>query len=722
MAAPADVAPVRLFGGGETTGQAAMTTSDPSSDDLSRTPLAAGGRPSWPVMVAALALVAVVAAAVVAVFAYVDAERNRDLRAWQTRLRIVADSRFAAVGDWLDRQLGVVGGLAENASVQLYLGRLIAPGAADGGGEAPEFGYLRNLLIVRADGAGFTAPPLGPAVGANVARVGVAGLLLTDTDGRVLVATPGAPPLDEHLRAVIRAAPDGRVIDGLRLGPGGAPSLAVVAPIYAVQSNRGAADRIGFAVGLREVAAGLYPLLIQPGASGKSAEAVLLRADGRAIDYLSPLADGTPPLRLRLDRDTPDLVAAKLIDAPGRFAVGVDYRNLPVLAVGRRFAAVPWTLMYKIDSAEALAATETRLERLLTVLLLAVAAIAAGLVAVWRHGSSLKARAAAALAGALAEELEAQRDFLDLVTDSQPNAMALIDGDGRYLWANRKAAADAGLDPEAMAGKSLASVVGPVPARFLRHTLHEVLSQGETEIVTHAEERDGVTHTIQSTFVPLAATDELPERVLISAEDVTVAVEERARRVRLLDQLVDTLVGLVDRRDPHAANHSTRVALVARAIAEEMALDRATADCAVIAGRLMNIGKILVPESLLAKTEPLSDDERARIRGGVEAVAELLDGIDFPGPVVAVLRQLPQAMTAADVLPAARVVAVANAFVALVSPRAYRDAITADQAADRLLAELGDGPCRRVALALANYLDNRGGRGALAALAGSSAA
>ena len=53
------------------------------------------------------------------VFVFVAGERDRDLRAWQTRLGIVADSRVAALDDWLRNRRAVLQDLAENASLQL---------------------------------------------------------------------------------------------------------------------------------------------------------------------------------------------------------------------------------------------------------------------------------------------------------------------------------------------------------------------------------------------------------------------------------------------------------------------------------------------------------------------------------------------------------------------------------------------------------------------------
>ncbi|MCH7929448.1 MAG: PAS domain-containing protein [Proteobacteria bacterium] len=672
---------------------------------------------------AALALVTVVG--VIFVFVFVDGERDRDLRAWQVRMGIVADSRFAAVNDWIERQFAHVRDLAQNASLQLYLTEIALFGgdAAQVTDEPAQRTYLRNLLVAVAEAGGFSAPLRGPDISANVARVGVAGIALVDNEGRVLVATPGMPPVDDELKEIILASRGKRAIHDLRLGVDGQATMGFLAPIFALQSDESASDQIGVVVGVKEVGDELFPLLVQPGATEATAEAVLVRESGNVIEYPSPLADGTGPLERPLARDTADLAAAFALDTPGGFAVRRDYRDAEVLVVARRFAIVPWTLMYKIDAAEALAETDSRMRRMLTVFLLVIAAIATAFVAAWRHGTSRRASEAAHKANELAHRFGQQRDFLELVTDSQRSAMSIIDGDGRYLWANRVAAEINDLKAEDVVGKMLASVVGPVPAKALIRTIHEVLDTEESKIETHSEEYEDKTRTFTSEFIPLAATAELPPRVLVVSEDVTFALEERAKRARIMDQLVGTLVGLVDRRDPYSANHSAWVAKVARAIADEMELGDDDAESVEIAGRVMNLGKILVPEAILTKTEPLTEDELKLVRDSIGTSAELIEGVEFDGPVVETLRDLHAhwdggdgVFNAEELLLTARVVAVANNFVALVSPRAYRAGLSLDAALDVLHDKIGASDTRRVITSLANYLDNHGGREALAGI------
>ena len=184
-------------------------------------------------------------------------------------------------------------------------------------------------------------------------------------------------------------------------------------------------------------------------------------------------------------------------------------------------------------------------------------------------------------------------------------------------------------------------------------------------------------------------------------------------------QLVSTLVSVVDRRDPFSANHSVRVGVVSRAIAGEMNLEPELGEAAEIAGNLMNLGKISVPEEVLTKADALSEAEIHLIRDSILTSADLISDIEFDGPIADTIRQLqenfdgsgmPGGLAGDEILLTARVVSVANAFVAMVSARAYRPGMAFDRAMGILVEESGKAFDRRAVSALVNYLENRGGR------------
>src|SRR5262249_39517515 len=217
----------------------------------------------------------------------------------------------------------------------------------------------------------------------------------------------GMPPLTGRLREFVSGLKPGeRGLLDLFLDSAGRSAMAFAVPVFAVQGNRDAASQVGTVVGVKEVGDELFPLLRQPGETAETATAVLVRRSGAAIEYMSPLPDGKPPLSLRLAADTPDLDAAFAITVPGGFtSLRHDYRNHAVLVTSRGFAKAPWTLMYTISRGEALDTVRARLQWLTATAIIAMTLIAVGLLTVWIYANSLRRAESAARYREMAERL-----------------------------------------------------------------------------------------------------------------------------------------------------------------------------------------------------------------------------------------------------------------------------------------------------------------------------
>jgi HD-GYP domain-containing protein (c-di-GMP phosphodiesterase class II) len=670
-----------------------------------------------------LILLAAVTVGVILVFQFVQEERARDLRAWQVRLGIVADSRAAAVESWLVRQRTTLTDIADGDSVRILLTQYKRTGdlakVPDGLAQAE---YLKNFLTVTAAQTGFKNDVAGPAVPENLPSHGVAGLAVIGSDGLPIASTADVPLGEDALADFVAKAPPGKeAIHDVFLDLQGKPAIAFLEPVYAVQAQPVPDRQVGWVIGIKEIGSEVNPLLHQPGATEASAEPLLVEQQGAVVAFLSPLQGGKAPLSLKLALNTPDLAEAAAIQTPGSFGIKTDYRDKEVLYTSRPIAGLPWVLVYKVDRDEALGEADRRERRLLIILLLAIAVVTAGVIALWRHGASRRATESAARYRALAERFEYQGRFLRLVTDTQPNVIFIADEQSRYRFANRKAGEEANAKPDDMIGKTLAAVLGPAAAK--RYERLDRLALDEDSPVTDVHRLEvGQTHRVlQSQHLPLAATPQSPRGVLVVEEDITAAVLERERRERTLAQLVRSLVAIVDRRNPYAAHHSMRVAIVARAIAIEMGLEPRLVETAENAGNLMNLGRILVPTEVLRRAGRLSEDEIALVRNSTEASADFLEDIEFDGPVVATLRQAnecvdgsgtPKGLKGDQILPTAKVIAVANAFVGMRSPRAHRAGLGVDETLATLFAKVGSQFERGVVAALVNYLDNKGGRAA----------
>ena len=99
----------------------------------------------------------------------------------------------------------------------------------------------------------------------------------------------------------------------------------------------------------------------------------------------------------------------------------------------------------------------------------------AAILASWRHGASRRAGAAARKFEEMARRFAGQRDFLRLLTDSQPNAIFIVDGQNNYTFANQVAASRAGIAKDDMLGKSMAAVLGPAEAERYERLGREAL-------------------------------------------------------------------------------------------------------------------------------------------------------------------------------------------------------------------------------------------------------
>lgn len=168
----------------------------------------------------------------------------------------------------------------------------------------------------------------------------------------------------------------------------------------------------------------------------------------------------------------------------------------------------------------------------------------------------------------------------------------------------------------------------------------------------------------------------------------------RQRQIQdLFTGLTRSLVAAIDAKDPYTCGHSERVGRIAVEIGREMGLQELELSDLYLGGLLHDIGKIGVPDSILAKREPLTPWEFDQIRQHViigfriladfRAISHLLpqvlyhhervDGTGYPEGLLG------------DQIPlSARILAVADGYDAMSSARPYRDALTRQAVEDAL--------------------------------------
>jgi PAS domain S-box-containing protein len=151
--------------------------------------------------------------------------------------------------------------------------------------------------------------------------------------------------------------------------------------------------------------------------------------------------------------------------------------------------------------------------------------------------------------------------------------------------------------------------------------------------------------------------------------------------------IVTALVAAVEARDPYTAGHEGRVAEIACAIGRELGWDEERLTALRMASMVHDIGKISIPSRILVKPGRLSDEEFALIRSHPETGYNILKDIPFSWPIAEIMRQhhekldgtgYPLGLHADQILPEAKVLAVADIVEAMGSDRPYRQAISLD--------------------------------------------
>lgn len=661
-----------------------------------------------------------------------QAEHDREWHQWQMIISRGADNRADAINQWVQQQFDELGALADNTSLRLYLTELEHNSSAKENhvpkprkkksakqnGDPYQLVYLRNLLAFTAERSGFKdGPTLGEKLKANISDGGESGIALLNKQREPISHTVNMPAFDGEFADFIRkVTPGSRALSDIYLNKQHRPVIAFAIPVFAIQSDPRPENQLGMIVGVRTVDDSLFPLLNEPGSTDKTLETMLVSVDygHNLLRYLSPLKDGTPALGKTSDASDKENASVFAIEHPGRFKEKRDYAYAKVLVTGRKLDIAPWFLIQKISRAEALHNSDKNAKMVLTIGFAIIAFLAALFFAVWRYGVSVRARHAADRYKKLYEDYAAQKELLSLLSDHKPEAFYVVDEEGKCRFANLEAAHQAGLESQKeIIGKTLATLIGKERALTYMQLGSTALVEGR--ITSHVQRiavgKDEM--IIQSRHIPLDTIPGVKKRgVLILEQDITTPMLEKERLANLLNSLVSTLISIMDTRDSFTANHSTRVSQLSRAIGAEMELDYASLDTVETAGMLMNLGKIFVPLNLLTKTGKLTKKDEQTIHSALQQTSDLLRSISFDGPVVETIHQAHELKhkRSTRTLTTSRIIYFANAFVSMLSPRAYRDRLSVDAALEVLAKDAKGDKDKSVLAALANYLENHGGR------------
>ena len=161
---------------------------------------------------------------------------------------------------------------------------------------------------------------------------------------------------------------------------------------------------------------------------------------------------------------------------------------------------------------------------------------------------------------------------------------------------------------------------------------------------------------------------------------------------------IEALARAIDAKEQLSHNHVWRVQLYAARLAQALGLSDEEIQGIKTAALLHDIGKLAVPEHILSKPGPLTQEEFEKVRIHSVVGAEIISGVPFPYPVAAAILShherwdgggYPHQLRGEAIPLGARILSIVDYFDSATSERPYHKALSHDEAAELIARESG---------------------------------
>lgn len=558
--------------------------------------------------------------------------------------------------------------------------RLSAPDAMENGDEslrnlAEQMGYMQDLLrdftrgknwisarIVSPKGNPYIVQRGDAALGeAQAALVGRA------VDNKTVVFGP------------VRALGDTMVIDLADpmyevLGRGDSTPVAVLFATIPV-------DRVltAFLAQRQEQFGGLLPRILQ--VSGGHTEAVLLRDAKPALEPVQPLplADGLGFKRRQC-----------VVGGGEAYSLG-SYMN-----------SLGWLVTIEAPAEMVDALVESQAKQIYGLGILGSLGTALLLAFIWASLVSRSHRATAQHFKHLYTLIRQQKIMLDSVNASLQAGLMLMDKNGRLQMCNPAFSQMAGKDEESLKGTPVGEALPEDAALRLMEGMAQVSTSGKEGSIEISVPQPGDVRLFRVTLFPFEDHDNSGDEGKGGCVGIFQDITEFRRRAEAARERqansIAALVRAIESVDVNLIGHSMKMEHVADLLSRAMSLPDKDRETLRLAARLSQVGKIFVPRELLTKKGKLTPEEQAEVMRAPEYAYGILRDMQFNLPVPDAVFQmgermdgtgLPRHLAGEAINHNARILAVVNAFCAMVSPRSYRAGMQPEQAVALLMQDKG---------------------------------
>ncbi len=207
---------------------------------------------------------------------------------------------------------------------------------------------------------------------------------------------------------------------------------------------------------------------------------------------------------------------------------------------------------------------------------------------------------------------------------------------------------------------------------------------------------------VSEAFTHLAEEIGVGLRTIEQAEQLKDEIRERDRAQKELStvfsEMIRAILRAMEMRDPYTAGHQSRVADLCTAIAKAMDWPEERIEALSMAAMVHDIGKIAIPVEILTKPTQFSNPEWLMVQQHPQTGYEILKDVPFRWPIAEVVRQhherldgsgYPRGLKGDEIIPGARILAVADVVESMISDRPYRAALGMDIALEEILSQSG---------------------------------
>jgi len=155
---------------------------------------------------------------------------------------------------------------------------------------------------------------------------------------------------------------------------------------------------------------------------------------------------------------------------------------------------------------------------------------------------------------------------------------------------------------------------------------------------------------------------------------------------------------MVDAKDIYTRGHSDRVAYLSEKLAMAMNKDKEFCERVRLAGLFHDIGKIAIPDEILLSNRALTESEFEVIKEHPRKSYDILSVVDHYKDIAKIVLEhheridgkgYPNGLKGSEISEEARIVAITDAFDAMLSIRTYSEAISFEEAKDQLIKYKG---------------------------------